>query len=468
MLRGTYWTLISVLLLILSVNIEGNKRREKPSRWKGSVDNDNEGRTVDHFNGADRRPKIVGNQEISYPNTFKFTYTPQYDESCDCQRSVPSKISGAKRDVETLDPPSIPLDLDTKIINKNDLGKLSDKGKSSMKLENLQMQLGVRDKRGALMVFSSSNQPMCDDEFNDRTAIALCRLNGFETGRRTSMTVSIWRAKTKKELNGIAHYDSWRFHCFRAASITHHPGQAHNDLGKDSTNTTLGTQMLNATNNISIADSCSELTETHVACSRNQAAAVFCHNNDPPFLQFYNIEIHVGLTKFYITFNARYVKLGRIYEYFEDFPKSNDVMPKRSDFSATMCGRKVPLDLETTREMGKGRHLVFLGKFLKKCEECVRMKFKDYVIIVEDELFICKLKENRTKKNENNDKKPKSTKEMKSEELTRKEKTRLKKKEKRLKKKQRNRNHAVGKDIDPFADIPCADCVNDWRNSDNN
>ena len=120
-------------------------------------------------------------------------------------------------------------------------------------------------------------------------------------------------------------------------------------------------------------------------------------------------------------------------------------MPKRSDFSATMCGRKVPLDLETTREMGKGRHLVFLGKFLKKCEECVRMKFKDYVIIVEDELFICKLKEDRTKKNENNDKKPKSTKEMKSEELTRKEKTRLKKKEKRLKKKQRHKAHVFGK-----------------------
>ena len=80
-------------------------------------------------------------------------------------------------------------------------------------------------------------------------------------------------------------------------------------------------------------------------------------------------------------------------------------MPKRSDFSATMCGRKVPLDLETTREMGKGRHLVFLGKFLKKCEECVRMKFKDYVIIFEDEPFICKLKGGRTKENENNDKK---------------------------------------------------------------
>ena len=446
MLRGTYWTLISVLLLILPVNIEGNKRREKPSRWKGAVDNENEGRTVDRFNGADRRPKIVGNQEISYPNMFKFTYSPQYDESCDCQRSVPSKFSGVKRDEETLDPPSIPFkDPYTKfIIKKNDLGEHSDKGKSSMKLENLQMQLGVRDKRGALMVFSSSNQPMCDDEFNDRTAIALCRLYGFETGRRTSMSLSIWKAETKKNMNGIVHYDSWQFHCFRAASITHHAGQANNGLGKVSTNTTLGTQMLNATNNISIADSCSELTETHVACSRNQAAAVFCHNNDPPFLQFYNIEIHVGLTKFYITFNARYVKLGRIYEYFEDFPKSNDVMPKRSDFSATMCGRKVPLDLETTREMGKGRHLVFLGKFLKKCEECVRMKFKDYVIIVEDQLFICKLKEDRTEENENNDKIPKSKKEMKSEDLTRTKKTRFKKK-KRLKKKQRHIAHAFGK-----------------------
>ena len=462
MLRGTYWTLISVLLLILSVNIEGNKRREKPSRWKEAVDNDNEGKRNLVIVGGYlktinvRKQKKYWSLEVSevvfYPNTFKFTYSLQYDESCDCQRSVLSKVSQSHRDVETLQPPYIRM-LKIKNIDKREHRELSKKDK--MKLAELQILLKARDKRGALMVISSDYQPICDDEFNDRTAIALCQLHGFETGRRTSMSFESRqlafrdtlmgrtedKIKDKIYQNGIVHFDSWRFHCFCAASITHHPGQAHNDLGKDSTNTTLDTHMLNATNNISIADSCSELRETHVACSRNQAAAVFCHNNDPPFLQFYNIEIHVGLTKFYITFNARYVKLGRIYEYFEDFPKSNDVMPKRSDFSATMCGRKVPLDLETTREMGKGRHLVFLGKFLKKCEECVRMKFKDYVIIFEDALFICKLKGERTKENAS---KPKSTKEMKSEDLTREEKTRFKKKEKRLKKKRKaHRNSGV-------------------------
>ena len=427
MLRGTYWTIISLLLLIfLSVNIEGNRRREKPSRWKEVVDNENEGTMASRFNGVDYRSRIVGNQGKSYPYTFKFTYSSKYDESCDCQRSVPSNVKGAHRDEETLDPPVKPLDLYLSILRsmEYDFAGLSPMDRSSTKLQNLRILLRGHDERGALMLISSDNHPICDDELNDRTAIALCQLHGFKTGRRTSMSLKS-RDKILNEIrqdkaellsefdlvrNGNKYYDPRMFHCFRAASITHHPRQAYNNLGKDSTNTTLGTQILNATDNISIADTCSLLTESHIIpCSRNQGAAVFCHNNDPPFLQFYNIEIHVGLTKFYITFNARYVKLGRIYEYF-DFPKSNDVMPKRSDFSATMCGRKVPLDLETTREMGKGRHLVFLGKFLKKCEECVWLKFKHIFIIVGDEPFICKLKGDRTKENENNDKKSKSTK----------------------------------------------------------
>ena len=300
-------------------------------------------------------------------------------------------------------------------------GERYKKEMSSTKLKDLRMYLMKRDERGALMVISMDFHPICDDEFNDRTAIAVCQLHGFNSGRRSSISLKsrklafsdilMGRTEDLLELrlrgNGIVHYDSSKFHCFRAASLTHHPhpGQAHTDLEKDPahTNTTLGLHMLKATENISIADTCWNLTETHIPCSRNQAAAVFCHNNDPPFLQFYNIEIHVGLTKFYITFNARYVKLGRIYEYFEEYPKSNAVMPKRSDFSATMCGRKVPLDLETTREMGKGRHLVFLGKFLKNCEHCVLMKFKEYVLMREDNIdpLICKLKGEKTKENKN-------------------------------------------------------------------
>ena len=270
------------------------------------------------------------NQKKRYPDTFKFTYSLQYDESCDCQRIVPSNFSAEDRDVETLEPPLIPFNLYINIVKEFDTVGLSKKDKSSTKLGNLRMYLiqRGRDERGALMVISGGFQPICDEEFNDRTAIALCQLHGFETGRRTSISLISRQLASWDPLelllieNGIVHYDSRRFHCFSVSSITHHPGQAHNDLDKDFTNTTLGTQMLSATDNISIADTCSELTETHVPCSRNQAAAVFCHNNDPPFLQFYNIEIHVGLTKFYITFNARYVKLGRIYEYFEDFPIS--------------------------------------------------------------------------------------------------------------------------------------------------
>ena len=408
MLRGSYWTLISVLLLLfLSVNIEGNKRREKPSRWKEAVDNDNDGRLGDRA--------IVGGMplyytlQLYYPKTFKFTYSTQYDESCECQRSVPRYVSQSDINAQLLEPPEIPHELYRQSKRKYYLQALSLKDRAFIKPEDLRMYLIKRDERGAFMVISGGYQPICDDEFNDRTANFVCQLHGFKTGRRTSISLESRKLAFSgtgtedavnttlgRRLNGIVHYDPKRHHCFRASNITHHPGQAHTNLGKDAvhTKTTLGVQMLNTTDNISIADTCSILMETHVPCSKNQAAAVFCHNNDPPFLQFYNIEIHVGLTKFYITFDARYVKLGRIYEYFEDFPKSNDVMPKRADFSATMCGRKVPLDLETTRKMGKGRHLVFLGKFLKKCEECVRVKFKDYVLIreINKDPIICKMK----------------------------------------------------------------------------
>ena len=182
MLRGRYWKLISVLLLaFLPVNIQGNKRREKPSRWKEAVDNDND-RRVGYLN------TVVGNHEKVYQKTFKFTYSAQYDESCDCQRSVPSYVSQSHRDVELLESPEIPYELYLQIYDRQqNQGEQTKKDESSIQLAQLRMHLIKRDGRGALMVISSDYQPICDDEFNDRTAIAVCQLHGFKTGHRTSI-----------------------------------------------------------------------------------------------------------------------------------------------------------------------------------------------------------------------------------------------------------------------------------------
>jgi hypothetical protein len=94
---------------------------------------------------------------------------------------------------------------------------------------------------------------------------------------------------------------------------------------------------------------------------------------------------------------VRYVKLGTVYEYFENSLKHADVMPKRSDFSATMCGKKFGVDLQTTREMGKGRHHVILGKFLKRCDESVQIRFKDVPLFGNDHVIY----KHKTQKQEN-------------------------------------------------------------------
>ena len=109
---------MSVLLLILlSVNIEGNKRREKPSRWKEAVDNEIKILTPSRVT---LKSGLLSYYDpvVYYPLTFKFAYSPQYDESCDCQKNFPSLVSRAHSDVETLQPSSIPLMLYLEILKK--------------------------------------------------------------------------------------------------------------------------------------------------------------------------------------------------------------------------------------------------------------------------------------------------------------------------------------------------------------
>ena len=374
MRQATTWILIQLIFLVaLHVRAEGKKRREKPFRWQDDIAAD----------GTLEYPRSVQGSVV-------FTYSLQYDESRDCQKSLPSNVSYVNLELDMIRSPEMPAALYLGLL-KNEIDiELEEqyvypRGKSS--LPELRICLGRRDRRGALLVVSADSRPICEDHFNDRTAVALCRLHGFKTGRRTSMSLADRQHAYKDILEkwymdgseirimkrGLFVFDEHRPKCFSIIKPVYYTGEA-------------GRQMLNVTT----IDNCLEYGrgERSFPCANNQAAAVFCHDGVAPFLQFYDIYIREGIRKFYITFKVRYVKLGRIYDYFEDSLKSVGVMPKRSDFSAVMCGKNFGVDLQTTRNMGIGRHLVILGKFLKKCDECLDLKFKD--ISVFKDSVICK------------------------------------------------------------------------------
>ena len=50
------------------------------------------------------------------------------------------------------------------------------------------------------------------------------------------------------------------------------------------------------------------------------------------------------------------------------------------------------MDFQSTRNMGKGRHHVILGKFLKNCNTCVQLMFKGIPLFGRDNelMEICK------------------------------------------------------------------------------
>ena len=402
MLHAVHWISISLVSsFCLPVFTDGNKRDEKPSRWMLQVDDDDTLETK--------------HQDIE--KTLIFTYTSQHNKSCDCQRNVLHNVSFGN--YYALRVPETPLELYSKHAEMDLLDSFGPNFSRPKSLElrrrslvGLKMKLGEVDKRGAFLVVSESNQMICDDHFSDLMARTICLLHGYKAGRRTSTTVSHhpralitdresmlmvksedqiggrWQNWTSIKSGSNANFDEHRYKCFSNFLSRTSPG------GRDRPRL-----------NLAAPENCVEMEENSIPCAKNQAAAVFCHDNDKPFLHFYNIALSRGVLKFYITFKARYVKFGRVYEYFEDTVKSAHVMPKRSDFSARMCGKKVGLDFQTTREMNQGRHLVILGKFLKKCDQCVQIKFKNVSLFGDDD-FICKLTarqpESKSKKKKKN------------------------------------------------------------------
>ena len=359
-----------VLFLLLSNGVKG-KRSDKPYRWKKSM--------KEHKNGGIKRRDIE--------KTLVFTYTRKYNRECDCLKSLPTHVKFVHP--EEMNSHQLLSRSDWEQLKENS-GELS-KNEEKKSILQLGLFLGSVSKRGAFLVVNELNHTICDDYFGDRTAVALCQLNGFRTGYRATRSASNCYHDSGKHSDeesskaGGSNFDMEldRYKCFAKLYAGYRP---YHGTGK---------QVLNLTT----TDQCTvqKNSANDMPCSLNQAAAVFCHDNTGPYLQFYDMKLRTGALRFYITFQVRYVKNGRISEYFQDSLKSLKVMPRRPDFSASMCGEKVGIDFHATKDMGHGKHLTILGSFIKKCDECVRILFKN-IPIIDDDLKICRQIE---KKNSN-------------------------------------------------------------------
>ena len=350
------------LLLCVPGGING-KRSEKPFRWKESM-----------------KRKDTGIKRQDTEKTLVFTYTRKYYRECDCLRSLPTHVKFVQTEnlksyqlFSKSEKEQFKTGSEEFVVNDEEL-VVNDRS-----IAELGIFLGEVSEQGAFLVVNEHNQTICDDCFNDRTAVALCQLNGFQTGyRATSLTSnhhdnSRKVSKNKPSKGGQLNMD--RYKCFSRIQAGYSP---HRETGK---------RVLNLTT----SDQCTlqRYSASDMPCSYNQAAAVFCHNNIQPYLQFYDLIIRTGTERFYIIFQVRYVKNGRILEYFQHSIRSLSVMPKRQDFRAAMCGEKFGIDLQTTQEMGHGRHHTIMGRFLKRCDECVQILFKN-ISLFEDEKLICR------------------------------------------------------------------------------
>ena len=363
------------------IGLEGKRRREKPSRWKETV----------------KEAVTIEDKHIKLPGYVLFTYSSEHDLACNCVKKVPTNVFYGGNfetwkwgEYYPFQKPDEHL-AEHRYFN-NDIwdghpahdeifgfhAKKSFYPHGIKMLDEYGITLQAESNHGVFMLISDHYKPICNDHFSDRTATAICQAFGFQGGRRTSLTVAD-REHTMHLFSQSwpEDFDWFAFKCFRKFK----PEYQYDEENK--------VQMLN----VSVVDKCRDYKiEETLPCSYNQAAAVECYSDFAPRLQFYNFELSRSTEKFYLTFHVRYVKLGHFYPFHEDNIKQLDLLPKRSDFSGTMCGRKISVDFQSTREMGKGRHHVILGKFLKNCEECVQLLFKAIPLFGRDNelVEICK------------------------------------------------------------------------------
>ena len=150
--------------------------------------------------------------------------------------------------------------------------------------------LGDPDAENAYPVYverDGSHYAVCDDLWNDISAIAMCKMNGMRHGRRTSVTATLAFASTGVE-------------CYHQTETV--------DMSKFDKPPFV----------MASASYCSDQVyeeEEVLPCARTQGAAVYCWR-EPWSVDIYNVQVleRKRIDIFTVQFNARYVKYGQSYE----------------------------------------------------------------------------------------------------------------------------------------------------------
>ena len=185
--------------------------------------------------------------------------------------------------------------------------------------------------------------PICADGFNDRTAQALCQMYTYDRGIRAT-----YKVESASEFihTGLSCFDSMN-------DIEPHEWKG--DL------------------NVYWKDTCSweVYSEKSVPCSRNQAAAVYCH--DLGYETSYHFEeVFTRKTdrKFKITGKIQQFKHGRIFSFFGMKGLKEDMGYFDEAFSAEACGHQykpsVKIDTDDRSDV-----IELSGKFKLDCDQCV-------------------------------------------------------------------------------------------------
>ena len=175
--------------------------------------------------------------------------------------------------------------------------------------------------------------PVCEDKFNDRTAVKMCEMYGYERGYRTT-----YHTNEEFTATNLVCYD-WLF-MLDTGYVSTHWGSCESVMYDD-------------------ADT--------LPCAKNQALAVFCYRRDDPITyEIYNLEVKSTSKKFTATFSMRFLKLGRRYEVvggqgLKDHPNSTDVR-------AVACGEDLDCKLSA-----KKLNFELSVKQNKKCDESVQL-----------------------------------------------------------------------------------------------
>ena len=179
---------------------------------------------------------------------------------------------------------------------------------------------------------------VCDDLWTDKSALALCKMEGYEYGRRASVTTDLDYLYT-----GVQ--------CFEEYELL--------DLSS------YGKPLFVIANAVCSSSPVSK--KASLPCSKRQAAAVHCYN-DPWFNIFHGVELSATEQEFSIKFRINFVKLGKFYDALAENPL--DSYPEPSLYSAKGCENDVEVSLEALL----GDKVFYLkGNFPADCGECVNI-----------------------------------------------------------------------------------------------